>query len=111
MHIFPENRKHITSCYTSLQHAEDIVMQYPSKAQEHKFLAVRTVEGARTSISIPITDIDRYVAICYGSSVLFRRHLNAAVIETSVRPGRSRSEAVRVNLNRRMELVESMRIA
>ena len=80
-------------------------MRHPSKAQTHKCMVVKTADGTRTSVTLPDADVTRYISVCYGSRTLFRRHLNAAVVETTVRPGRSRSEAVRVNLDRRMELI------
>lgn len=80
-----------------------------SKAQKHKCMIVKTADGMRTSVSIPEADVERFVDICYGSTELFRRHLNAAVIETPVRAGRSRSQLVRANLNRRIAAVEAMR--
>lgn len=86
-------------------------MQHLSKAQAHKNMIVKTAEGVRTSVSIPEGDVVRYIVTCFGSRALFRRHLNAAVVETLVRPGRSRSEAVRASMDRRMALVESMRIS
>lgn len=80
-----------------------------SRAQKHKSMIVKTADGVRTSVSIPAADVERFITICYGSNNLFRRHLNAAVIETPVRAGRSRSQLVRANLNRRMAAVEAMR--
>lgn len=80
-----------------------------SRAQQHKCMIVRTADGARTSVSIPAADVERFITICYGRNDLFRRHLNAAVIETPVRAGRSRSQLVRANLLKRMAAVEAMR--
>jgi hypothetical protein len=77
-------------------------MQQNSRAQVHKHLIVRTASGARTSVSIPELDVDLYVTACYGNYKLFRRHLNAAVLETTSKKGLSFSEAVRTNLDRRM---------
>lgn len=80
-------------------------------ATSHKSMIVRTADGARTSVSIPPADVARFIESCYGSQQLFRRHLNAAALETVVRPGRSRSAAVRANLERRMTLIAEMRTA
>jgi hypothetical protein len=82
-----------------------------SRAQKHKCMIVKTADGARTSVSIPELEVDRYVAICYDSQKLFRRHLNAAVIETSPRAGRSRSQLIRASLDRRMLAVQAARAA
>jgi hypothetical protein len=77
-------------------------------AQKHKHMNVITREGKRTSVSIPEVDVDLYVVGFCNSQRLFRRHLNAAVLETVVRPGRSFSEAVRDNLNLRLKNVMAM---
>lgn len=71
-------------------------------------MIVKTADGVRRSVSIPDTDVERYIATCYGSQQLFRRHLNAAALETEVRAGRSRSQLVRANLERRMTLIVQM---
>lgn len=71
-------------------------------------MIVKTADGERTSVSISTEDRERYVATCYGSQRLFRRHLNAAALETEVRAGRSRSQLVRANLERRMTLIVQM---
>ncbi len=81
-----------------------------SRAQQHKCMIVRTAEGERTSVSFPAVDVERFIATCYGSHQLFRRHLNAAVFETPVRTGRSRSQLVRANLERRMAIISAMRV-
>jgi hypothetical protein len=80
----------------------------PSRAQKHKAMIVKTADGRRTSVSISDTDVADYVAVCYGCPKLFRRHLNAAALETVVRPGRSRSKLVRANLDRRMAFIREM---
>lgn len=74
-------------------------------------MIVKTADGERTSVSIPAADVERYVTVCFGSQKLFRRHLNAAVLETRVRVGRSRSQLVRVNLERRMTIVQAQQAA
>lgn len=78
-------------------------------ASAHKCMIVRTADGARTSVSIPPADVARFIETCYGSQKLFRRQLNAAALEATARPGRSRSAAVRANLERRMAIVSNMR--
>lgn len=80
-----------------------------SRAQKHKCMIVKTAEGERTSVSISESDLARYVDNCYGSQKLFRLHLNAAVFETPPRAGRSRSQLIRANLERRMERVLAMK--
>ena len=80
-------------------------------ASAHKCMIVRTADGVRRSVSIPPADVARFIATCYGSQHLFRRHLNAAALETVVRPGRSRSQLVRANLEQRMIRIEQMRAA
>ena len=79
-----------------------------SRAQKHKCMIVKTAGGARTSVSIPEDAVAQYVAAFYSSDKLFRRHLNAAAKETVVRPGRSFSQGVRFNLDRRVSLLVSL---
>lgn len=79
-----------------------------SRAQKHFCMIVKTADGGRTSVSISETDRKQYIATCYGSHKLFRRHLNAAALETIPRPGRPRSQLVRANLDRRMALIVQM---
>ena len=73
-------------------------------------MIVKTADGERTSVSISTEDRERYIATCYGSQQLFRRHLNAAALETIPRLGRPRSQLVRANLDRRMALIVEMGI-
>jgi hypothetical protein len=79
-----------------------------SRAQKHKSMIVKTADGARTSVSIPEFDVDQYVVAFYSSHKLFRRHLNAAAKETSVRPGRSFSQGVRLSLDRRVSMLVAL---
>lgn len=79
-----------------------------SRAQKHSSMIVKTADGQRTSVSIPVSDVAGYITGFYGSHKLFRRHLNAAALETVVRPGRSFSQGVRANLNRRLEMLASL---
>lgn len=78
-------------------------------ASAHKCMIVRTSDGARTSVSIPPADVARFIETCYGSQQLFRRHLNAAAFEIAVRPESSRSQLVRVYLERCMTLIDEIR--
>lgn len=82
--------------------------QRVSRAQQHKCMIVKTSDGARTSVSIPESEVAQFVAGFYGSHKLFRRHLNASALETVVRPGRSFSQGVRANLNRRLAMLEAL---
>jgi hypothetical protein len=83
-------------------------MKHTSRAEKQKHMIVKNSEGARTSISIPELDVDLYIVGFHNCRKLFRRHLNAAAVETTVRPGRSFSEAVRMNIDRRLSMLAAL---
>ena len=64
-------------------------------------LPVLTKEGRKTSVSIPQSLLDTFVAKC-GSRQAFRRHLNAAVKQVEPLPGYSRSQRVRMLLEKQL---------
>jgi hypothetical protein len=83
-------------------------MKHASRAETQKHLIVKTSQGARTSVSIPELDVDLYILAFHNCQKLFRRHLNAAAMETVVRAGRSFSEGVRFNLDRRVSMLAAL---
>ncbi|MGN8107804.1 hypothetical protein ACTJLB_07420 [Paraburkholderia sp. 22098] len=64
-------------------------------------LPVRTKDGHKTSVSIPQCLLDTFVAKC-GSRAAFRRCLNAAVKQVEPMPGYSRSQRVRMLLEKQL---------
>lgn len=63
--------------------------------------------GKRTSVSIPLPAFDAYLATCYGSRELLRRHMRAAAASITPRPGLTRSAALRIALDERMQKVRA----
>lgn len=64
-------------------------------------LPVRTKAGHKTSVSIPQSLLDTFVAKC-GSRAAFRKYLNAAVKQVEPLPGYSRSQRVRMLLEKQL---------
>lgn len=64
-------------------------------------LPVVTKEGHKTSVSIPRTLLTTLVTQ-FGSRKVFRKHLNAAVKAVEPVPGYSRSQRVRMHLERQL---------
>lgn len=81
-----------------------------SLAQQTQFVRANIYDasGRRTSVSIPQPDFDEYLAICHGSRVLLRRHMNAAAARLTPQPGVTRSAAIRAALEARMEQVKAV---
>lgn len=74
--------------------------------EEHIRMPVRTENGAKTSVSFPAAVFNTLLAAA-GSRKEFRRHLNLAVKESEPRPGYSRSQAVRMTLEKRLASVKA----
>lgn len=64
-------------------------------------MPVRIANGVKTSVSFPATVFNTLVTAA-GGRAEFRKHLNSAVKEAEPRPGYSRSQAVRMTLEKRL---------
>ncbi len=90
-----------------MNEANSTVVINAVSATTHKHMPVVLSDGSRTSVSIPAELYTDYVRRMGGDPLAFRTQLNEAALSAKPRLGVTRSLAVRLALDERIEKMET----